>query len=115
MASSKAPSPPQEAPEPETKPDALAPVKAPPEALQGAAKSVPSPLPSAAEALAGYKRPHRDAVLHAGSCGQLTVLEAPVADYLARGGALPTIRCAHCKAVRPSGEYRWQDGSAVGS
>jgi hypothetical protein len=103
--------------------DASAPksVGKPASPLADAAKALQEPGKGKDEALAkpdehgrtehdlakGYRRPYRDAVVHA-QCGIVTVLAPDVAAEMARNpGVLGVLRCPHCRARRPVAEFLW--------
>ena len=56
------------------------------------------------------ERPRRDAALHS-SCGHIVLLAGDVADAFWRSpGLLSSVRCPHCRASRPVGEFTWHEG-----
>ena len=59
------------------------------------------------------ERPHRDAVVHK-QCKIVSVLKPDVADAMQRTpGVVGTLRCPHCRVVRPVAEFEWQGGGTL--
>lgn len=66
----------------------------------------------------GFVRPVRTSYIHDG-CGTVTTMGRAIAETYARDptfyGATYCVRCARHLPVGPEGEFRWEDGSRVGS
>jgi hypothetical protein len=67
------------------------------------------------EPLLGLVNPVRDSYVH-DACGQKTQLGSTIAVTLARQPTFFTnTYCDHCAQRFPIGEFKWEDGSVVGT
>ena len=70
---------------------------------------------SEAERAQGYVRPLRRTYIHE-TCGTSTTMGQAIAQTYAREpGFYGLTYCVTCGMHRPVGEFRWDDGSVVGS
>lgn len=70
---------------------------------------------SEAERAQGYVRPLRRTYVHE-TCGVATTMGHSIAaTYAVKPGFYGATYCVGCAMHRPVGEFRWDDGSVVGS
>ena len=63
----------------------------------------------------GYVRPLRRSYIH-NACGTLTTMGRPIAATFACNPKFYTgTFCTHCQKHLPLSEFKWEDGSVVGS
>lgn len=66
----------------------------------------------------GFVRPYRDFYIHE-ECGSVTTMSRAIAETYARNpsfyGATYCVRCSKHRPVGANGEFRWEDGSKVGT
>jgi hypothetical protein len=62
----------------------------------------------------GFVRPFRDTYVH--SCGAATSMSRPIAEtYAANPKFYGATYCIACQKHLPVSEFKWEDGSVVGS
>ncbi len=62
-----------------------------------------------------FVRPYRDTYVHL-ACHQLTKMTLEIAETYARNPAFYGYTyCCNCRMHRPLNEFRWEDGTQVGS
>lgn len=63
----------------------------------------------------GFVRPVRLKYVH-DTCGAATTMSQPIAETYARDPHFyGATYCGHCRMHRPVSEFRWDDGTVVGS